>query len=100
MAGGRKYPPELCERAVKTVLESGRPIAQVARDLDVHKESLRNWVRLAQADAGMRSDVLNSAERDRMSLLEREVKELRRQNEILRAASVFFASQLDGTPRR
>jgi transposase len=64
------------------------------------KESLRNWVRLAQADAGTRSDVLSTAERDRMSLLEREVKELRRQNEILRAASVFFASELDGTPRR
>ncbi|MCW2984603.1 MAG: transposase family protein [Conexibacter sp.] len=86
MARGRKYPPELRERAVKMVLESG--------------DTLRNWVRLAQADAGMRSDVLNSSERDRMSLLEREVKELRRQNEILRAARVFFASELDGTPRR
>ncbi|UTI62315.1 transposase [Paraconexibacter antarcticus] len=100
MARGRKYPPELRERAVKTVLESGRPIAQVARDLDVHKESLRNWVRLAEADAGTRSDVLNTVERDRMRLLEREVKELRRQNEILKAASVFFAKELDGTPRR
>ncbi|MCW2997039.1 MAG: transposase family protein [Solirubrobacterales bacterium] len=100
MACGRKYPPELRERAVKTVLESGRPIAQVARDLDVHKESLRNWVRLAEADAGTRSDVLSTVERDRLSLLEREVKELRRQNEILKAASVFFATELDGTPRR
>ncbi|WP_354698582.1 IS3 family transposase IS1372 [Paraconexibacter sp. AEG42_29] len=100
MARGRQYPPELRERAVKTVLESGRPIAQIARNLDVHKESLRNWVRLAQADAGTRKDVLNTVERDRLSLLEREVKELRRQNDILRAASVFFASELDGTPRR
>lgn len=53
MARGRKYPPELRERAVRTALESGRPIAQVARDLNVHKESLRNWVRQAQADAGV-----------------------------------------------
>jgi transposase len=100
MARGKQYPPELRERAVKTVLESCRPIAQVARDLDVNKESLRNWVRRAQADAGTRSDVLSTVERDRLSLLEREVRELRRQNEILKAASVFFAKELDGTPRR
>lgn len=89
MARGRKYPPELRERAVRTALESGRPIAQVARDLDVHKESLRMWVRQAEADAGGRRDVLNSVERDRLRLLEREVKELRRQNEMLKASSVF-----------
>jgi len=58
------------------------------------------WVRRAQADAGTRSDVLTSVERDRLGVLEREVKELRRQNEILKAASVFFAKELDGTPRR
>jgi len=100
MARGRKYPPELRERAVRTALESGRPIAQVARDLDVHKESLRMWVRQAQADAGQRSDLLDSVERDRLRLLERENRELRRQNEILKAASTFFASELNGTPRR
>jgi transposase len=100
MARGKQYPPELRERAVKTVLESGRPIAQVARDLDVNKESLRNWVRRAQADAGTRGDVLSTVERDRLRLLEREVRELRRQNEVLKAASVFFAKELDGTPRR
>jgi len=100
MARGRKYPPELRERAVRTALESGRPIAQVARDLDVHKESLRNWVRQAQADVGQRSEVLSSVERDRLRLLERENRELRRQNEVLKAASVFFAKELDGTPRR
>ena len=58
------------------------------------------WVRQAQADAGQRSDVLNSVERDRLRLLERENRELRRQNEILKAASTFFASELNGTPRR
>ena len=58
------------------------------------------WVRRAQADAGQRSDVLSSVERDRLRLLERENRELRRQNEILRAASTFFASELNGTPRR
>ena len=78
------------ERAVRTALESGRPIAQVARDLDVHRESLRNWVRQAQADVGQRSEVLSSVERDRLRLLERENRELRRQNEILRAASTFW----------
>jgi len=100
MARGRQYPAELRARAVRTVLESGRPVRQVAQDLDVGAESLRMWVRQAQADAGSRSDVMTTAERERLRELEREVKELRKANEILKAASVFFAKELDGTPRR
>ena len=100
MARGRQYSAELKERAVRTVLETGRPVTQVANDLDVGPESLRQWVRQAQADAGGRSDVLSSVERDRLRSLEREVKELRKANETLKAASVFFAVKLDRTPRR
>jgi transposase len=96
----RKYPDELRERAVRLVFESQRPIAAVARDLGVHKEALRLWVRQAEADAGTRNDRLTSAERERLKLLEREVRDLRKANEILKAASVFFAKELDGTPRR
>jgi transposase len=96
----RKYPEELRERAVRLVFESQRPIAAVARDLGVHKEALRLWVRQAEADAGTRNDRLTSAERERLKLLEREVRDLRKANEILKAASVFFAKELDGTPRR
>jgi transposase len=81
--------------------ESGRPVAHVARDLGVHRETLRLWVRQAEADAGARTDRLTTAERERMRELERELRELRRANEILKAASAFFASELDPTrPKR
>ena len=91
----KKYPDELRERSVRLVFESGRPIAHVARDLGIHSESLRKWVRQAEADAGGRPDLLTSSERDRLKALEREVRELRKANEILKAASVFFAKELD-----
>ncbi len=97
----RKYDDELRERAVRLTIESGRPIAHVARDLGIHKESLRGWVRQAQADAaGGSASTLATGERERLKALEREVRELRQANEILKAASVFFAKELDGTPRR
>ena len=97
MPAPRKYPDELRERAIRLVFESGRPIAQVARDLGVHKEALRHWVRQAEADAGERHDRLTTSERERLRALERENRELRKANEILKAASVFFAKELDPT---
>ena len=100
MPAPRKYPDELRERAVRLVFESKRPIAHVAADLGVHKESLRHWVRQAETDAGARKDLLTTSERERLKALERENRELRKANEILKAASVFFAKELDGTPRR
>jgi transposase len=95
MPAPKKYPDELRERAVREVAESGRPIAHVARDLGVHHEALRNWVRQAEADRGERGDRLTTSERDELSRLRREVSELRRANDILKAASVFFAKELD-----
>ena len=101
MPAPKKYSDELRERATRLALESGRPIAHVAQDLGVHKETLRTWVRQAKADAaGGTPTVLSGAERERLKELEREVRELRKTNEILKAASVFFAKELDGTPRR
>ena len=83
----KKYSDELRERAVRLVFESERPIAHVARDLGVHKEALRLWVRQAEADAGARNDRLTTEERERLKALERENRELRKANEILKAAS-------------
>jgi transposase len=97
MSTQKRYPEELRERAVRLVFESGRPIAQVAKDLGVGPESLRAWVRRAQADAGERADRLTSGEREELKRLRGEVRELRRANEILKAASVFFAKELDPT---
>ena len=100
MSTQKRYPPELRERAVRLALESGRPIAQVARDLGVGSESLRHWVRQAQADAGQRAELLSTGERERLKVLERENRELRKANEILKAASVFFAGELDPSRSR
>jgi len=80
----RKYPEE---RGARLAFESGRPISQVATDLGIHREALRKRVRQAEADAGGRPGVLTSSEREELAGLRREVNELRRANEILKAAS-------------
>ncbi|MGI5254196.1 transposase [Actinacidiphila glaucinigra] len=98
MPAPRKYPDELRERAVREVRSTGRPVAHVARDLGIHKEALRSWVRQAEADAGERDDRLTTTERDELKELRKENAELRRTNEILMAASVFFAQEI-GRPR-
>ncbi len=85
----KKYPDELRQRAIRLVFDSGRPIAHVARDLGINPESLRNWVRQAEADEGRQAELLSSTEREELKTLRSEVRELRRANEILRSASVF-----------
>ena len=97
----RRYPPELRERAVRMVFEameqSGEScgvITRIARQLDIGSESLRNWVRQAQVDGGQRPGV-TSDEAARIKELERENRELRRANEILKSAAGFFAAELD-----
>jgi len=100
MGRPRKYSDELRERAVRHVLESKRPIAHVAGDLGIHKEALRLWVRQAEADAGERTDLLSTNEREELKRLRAENVELKRANAILKDASVFFAKELDPTRRR
>ncbi len=101
MPAQRKYPEELRERAVKMVLEvrdrEGKghgEIARVARQLGVHPEALRTWIRQAEIDGGLRPGTTTEDSR-RIAELEREVRELRRANEILKAASAYFARELD-----
>jgi transposase len=77
------------------VFESGRPIAHVAKDLGISSEVLRKRVRQAEADNGTRPELPTSAEREEIRKLRREVYELRRANEILKSASVYFAKELD-----
>lgn len=95
MSRARKYSEELLSRGARLVFESGRPITHVARDLGIESESLRRYVRQVEADEGRRQDVLSSEEREEIKRLRREVAQLRRANEILKAASVFFAGELD-----
>ena len=95
MARPKKYPDELIQRATRLVLESGRPVSQVAADLGIGVETLRRHVRQAEADEGLRPDLPTSAEREEIKELRRQVFELQRANEILKSASVFFAKELD-----
>jgi transposase len=95
MPHARKYSKELLDRGTRLVFESGRPVAHVARDLGIDSETLRKHVRRTEADEGHRKDLLTSQEREEIKSLRREVAQLRRANEILKAASVFFAGELD-----
>src|SRR5438270_2672087 len=88
----RRYPPEMRERAIRMVheaiAESGErvgAVTRVDRQLGIGPESLRSWVKQAEIDSGKRPGV-TSAEQQRIAELEREVRELRRANEILKAA--------------
>jgi transposase len=101
MAAQRKYPEELRERAVRMVLEvrerEGKghgEIARIGRQLGIHPEALRTWIRQAEIDGGTRPGITTD-DKQRITELEREVRELRRANEILKAASAYFARELD-----
>lgn len=109
MAKTKSYPVELQERAVAMVRElekelgAGRgAIARVARELGVHPEALRYWVRRDAAGDGAARPAAApaTAEGARISELEKENRELRRANEILRLASAFFAREIDTRPPR
>lgn len=107
MARPSKYPEELRERAVRMVAEVGpqygsqwAAICAVAGKLGVGApETVRTWVRRAEVDAGKRPGV-TSDEAEELKRLKREVAELRRANEILKAASAFFAAELDRPAKR
>jgi transposase len=101
MAGRTRYSREVRERAVALVFEQvgqyssqWEAICSVASKVNVSSESLRKWVRQAEVDAGTRSGT-PSQDAEELTRLRRENKELRRANEILKAASVFFARELD-----
>ena len=105
-ASPRQYPPELKDRAIRMVLESldrGSDrqglVTRIARQLDIGPESLRRWVVQAEIDRGGRAGTTTD-EAQRISELERENRELRRANEILKSASAFFAAELDRPSKR
>ena len=102
MARPKKYPDELRERAVRLYRGSDpKPvIRRLAEQLNVHPEALRNWIRQAEADAGERTDRPCTDLLAENRRLARENAELRRANEILKAASAYFAAELDPTRRR
>jgi transposase-like protein len=102
----KRYPAEVRERAVRMVLEhegeydsQWAAISSVASKLGMTPETLRKWVRTAEIDGGLRAGV-STEERARIKELERENRELRRANEILKAAAAFFGAELDRKQKR
>ena len=98
MAAPRKYPEELRERAIRMALDLRRDpvtrtgaLRRVGDQLGINPETLRNWVTQAEVDAGERAGTTTDEAR-RVVELEREIRELRRANEILKTASAFFAA--------
>jgi transposase len=101
MVARKQHPAELRERAVAMVFElraeSGSTrgtLARVGERLGINPETLRNWVEKAEVDSGQRPGT-TSDDKKRIADLEKEVRELRRANEILKAASAYFARELD-----
>jgi len=101
-----RYPQEVRERAVRMVFEhqdqhpsQWAAITSIATKFGVSSETLRKWVRRAEVDGGLRPG-LTTEERERLKVLERENRELRRANEILKSAAAFFGAELDRQPRR
>jgi|SRR4051794_17910877 transposase len=92
LARSRKsYSPEFREEAVKLVIETSRPIAQVAKELGIHEATLGNWVNAYRREHAGEEPPLSVSERARLRELEREARELRLENEFLKKAAAYFA---------
>lgn len=102
MAAPKKYPDELRERAVRLYRESDpKPsIRRLAEQLNVHPEALRNWIRQDEADHGQRHDRPTTDMIEENRRLQKENAELKRVNDVLRAASAYFAGEIDPTRKR
>jgi transposase len=98
MGAPRKYSVELQQRAMRMAMDARKDpatsrgaIKRIADQLGVHPEALRNWVRQGEVDGGVRPGT-TTEDAQRLAELEREVRELRRANEILRTSAAFFAA--------
>jgi transposase len=92
-AARRKYTPECKAEAVDLVLGSGRPVAEIARDLGIHEATLGNWVNLAKKNAAIAEKPVTADERARLRELEDENRKLRMERDFLKKAAAWFASQ-------
>ncbi len=89
----RKFTPEFRDEAARMVVETSRPIAEVARELGINETSLGNWVRAYREKHAGDEPPLQISERARLRELERENRELRAKNEFLSKAAAYFAAE-------
>ncbi len=93
------YPPEFRAEAIRLACTSGKPHAQIARELGMTGETLRLWLKQADVDEGKRSDGLTRDEQEELRRLRRENRILREEREILKKAAAFFAQETSGAIR-
>lgn len=92
-AARKKYTPEYKAQAVELVIGSGKPVAEIARDLGIHEATLGNWVNLAKKNGAIVEKPVTADERARLRELEDEVRKLRMERDFLKKAAAWFASQ-------
>ena len=87
------YPPEFRAEAIRLARTSGKSHAEIARELGMTTETLRQWLKQAELDEGKRSDGLTTDEQEELRRLRRENRILREEREILKKAAAFFAQE-------
>jgi len=95
----RSYPPEF-RQTILDLAAAGRDVEELARQFDVSSQTIRNWLKQAALDGGRRSDGLTTAERDELSRLRKENRQLKTEREILSKAAAWFARETDSIPSR
>jgi transposase len=99
MSRNRVYPPEFRQKMVELVA-SGRGPEELAKEFEPSAQTIRNWVKRAEADGGKRHDVLTSMEREELGRLRKENRKLRVEREILAKATTWFAREADTKPKK
>lgn len=93
------YPPEFRQKMIELV-GAGRSPEELAKEFEPSAQTIRNWVKRAEADGGKRHDVLTSTEREELSKLRRELRQVKLEREILAKATAWFARETETTPKR
>lgn len=93
------YPPEYRQRIVE-LARSGRSVPSLAEEFEASRQTITNWIRQAERDAGQRTDGLTTTEREELVRLRRENRQLREEREILKRAAAWFAQESASTPPR
>jgi len=94
----RMYPPEFREQVI-ALARAGKTVKELAAEFEPSEQTIRNWLALADADAGTRRDVLTSAEREEMTRLRKENRQLKLERDILGKAAAWFARETGTIPR-